>query len=200
MPLLFEKMMNRTPKFMEWDKYKYFSVVAPFLTESASFLFEIRSNKLRTQPGEICFPGGSICPGETPETAGVRELTEELLVLQRDVELIAPLDILLRPYSAMIYPYIGHLHNYQGTFSKDEVKEIFTVPFEHFLQNDPAVYYNEISVKPSHDFPYSLIGREDYPWRTGRYPVLFYRYQNKVIWGITAQIIHNIVELHREGK
>ena len=192
--------MNRTPKIIALDKYNSFSVVAPFLTESASFLFEIRSNKLRTQPGEICFPGGSIGPGETSEAAGIRELTEELLVLQRDVELVAPLDILLKPYDTMIYPYIGHLYNYCGTFSRDEVKGIFTVPFEYFLLNEPVVYHNKISVKPSHDFPHALIGGEDYPWRTGSYPVLFYRYQDKVIWGITAQIVHNIVELYREGK
>ena len=197
---MFEKMMNRTPKIIETKKYKSFSVVAPFLTESASFLFEIRSNKLRTQPGEICFPGGSIGPEETPEAAGVRELAEELLISQRDVELVAPLDILLKPYDTMIYPYIGHLHNYRGTFSQDEVREIFTIPFEFFLLNEPAVYHNEISVKPSHDFPHALIGGEDYPWRTGSYPVLFYHYQDKVIWGITAQIVHNIVELYREGK
>jgi len=44
-----------------------------------------------------------------------------------------------------------------------------------------------------------LIGGENYPWYTAKHPVLFYLYEGKTIWGLTAQIIQNIVKLYRQS-
>lgn len=55
-----------------------------------ALLFEVRSKRLEMQPGEICFPGGRIESGETPETAALRELWEELRVPSRQVTLLGP--------------------------------------------------------------------------------------------------------------
>jgi len=35
----------------------------------------------------------------------------------------------------------------------------------------------------------------DYPWGKGQYPVYFYTYEDKIIWGLTARIINNFVNL-----
>ena len=183
---------------MDIEEYKCFAVVAPMLPGSNSLVFEVRADSLSNQPGEICFPGGFIEANETPEEAGVRELAEELLTPPGAVEMIAPLDILLTHYGMAIYPYLGYLHNYQHTFNADEVKETFTVPIDFFMNNEPRVYYNTLSVTPSDDFPHLLIGGNNYHWRGGAAPVLFYLYQDKVIWGLTARIIKNIVGLIKQ--
>ena len=43
-----------------------------------NIIFEIRNNKLNSNPGEICFPGGAIEEGETPKEAALRECFEEI--------------------------------------------------------------------------------------------------------------------------
>jgi len=192
------KLAGRTPKFLDHDKYNYFSVIMPVLADTGDLVFEVRSDGLKKQPGEICFPGGLIETGETPQAAGIRELYEELLVSPADIEIVAPLDILITNHRAMVHPHVAYLHRYSGTFNHDEVKEVFTVPFEHFLEHDPIVHDTEISVVPCQGFPLDLIG-ENYPWYTAKHQVLFYLYKDKVIWGLTAQIIQNIVKLCRQN-
>ena len=193
------KLTGREPKFLDHDKYKYFSVIIPVLANTNDILFEVRSDGLKKQPGEICFPGGMIEAGETSKAAGIRELCEELLVSPTDIEIVAPLDILITHHRAMVHPHVAYLHRYSGTFNRGEVKEVFTVPFEHFLKHDPISHDTEISVIPCQGFPFDLIGGENYPWYTAKHHVLFYLYEDKVIWGLTAKIIQNIVKLCRQN-
>jgi 8-oxo-dGTP pyrophosphatase MutT (NUDIX family) len=192
---MFRKLAGRVPRIMDQDKHESFAVLLPVLEESGNLLFEVRADKLLKQPSEICFPGGRIEPGETPEEAAVRELAEELLVLPNDVEVIAPLDVLINLVGSAIYPSLGYLRGYRGTFNEHEVKEVFEVPFEFFLKQEPLVHTTELTIAPSPGFPHDLIGTEHYPWQTGKNPVLFYLYEDKVIWGLTARILHNAVEL-----
>ncbi|MBS5335852.1 MAG: CoA pyrophosphatase, partial [Firmicutes bacterium] len=55
-----ERLKNRKIGTIDW--YKFFSVAIPLIEtdKGLSMLFEIRSSKLKTQPGDICFPGGRI--------------------------------------------------------------------------------------------------------------------------------------------
>lgn len=195
---MFEKLKGRTPHYVDYELYGQYAVLAPFLPKTKEFLFEVRSTSLKNQPGEICFPGGKIEVDETPDQAAVRETTEELLLPRDNIELIAPLDIFMLPYHLTVHPFLATINNYQGTFQSDEVAEVFTVPFDFFLNSNPAVYQNTVSVSASKDFPYELLGITDYPWRTSSYPVLFYQYKNRVIWGMTARFMSNIVELYKK--
>ena len=58
------------------------AILLPLVTVDGrdALLFEVRSKRLEMQPGEICFPGGRIESGETPERAALRELWEELRI------------------------------------------------------------------------------------------------------------------------
>jgi len=192
---LFGKLIGRTPKVIDQDEYRRFAVFVPVLPESNSLLFEVRADRLKRQPGEICFPGGLIETGETPAEAAARELGEELLVPPENCEILAPLDILMDLRNSMIYPHIGYLHNYNGKFCQEEVKEVFSVPVDFFMKNKPQVFYNNVIVKTSEDFPYHLIGGENYDWHSGTYPVFFYSYNDKIIWGLTARIVNNLTTL-----
>lgn len=198
---MFRALSGRTPGDLDSGCYREFAVAAPYLPESESFLFQVRSQKLNRQPGEVCFPGGAIEEGESPREAAVRETAEELLVPGESVEVIAPLDILSTPFHTRIHPFLVYLPGYRFTYSRDEVQAVFTVPVSFFLETDPQVYYNTVTVQPeSPDFPHHLLGMEPYPWGKSRYPVLFYQYEDKVIWGMTAQFVQNIVQLYQQRQ
>ncbi|MDI6707306.1 MAG: CoA pyrophosphatase, partial [Bacillota bacterium] len=78
----------------------------------------------------------------------------------------------------------------------DEVDRVFTVPLEHFLANEPDSYQIRVHMEPARGFPYELIPNgQRYNWKSGSYPVHFYRYGEHTIWGITARIIKNLVDI-----
>lgn len=173
------------------------SVLIPVIEkkEGLSLLYEVRSENLKKQPNEICFPGGRIERDETKKEAAKRETIEELLVLPESIEIVGASDILVTPFNTIIYPYIGLLRDYNGTFNTDEVKEVFYVPLAYLLSTEPQCYYIDVKLIPGDNFPYALIqnGR-DYKWGKGKYPVYFYMFENRVIWGITARITFDFIK------
>nr|WP_288662874.1 LysR substrate-binding domain-containing protein [uncultured Anaerostipes sp.] len=132
---MFKHLNTRIPKRIEQEKDKVSAVMIPLIKKNDGYhiLFEVRSNKLSQQPGEICFPGGRREADETSMEAAIRETCEELLVSKSDIELYGPLDYFLSPAGLRIDPYLGELVNYDGQYSNDEVSEIFT---QHHLTPD----------------------------------------------------------------
>ena len=90
-----------------------------------------------------------------------------------------------------IDPYLGELVNYDGQYSNDEVSEIFTVPLAFFQNTPPECYYNKVTMYPTDNFPFDKVpGGREYPWARGEYEVLFYEYDDRIIWGLTAKILY----------
>jgi len=179
------------------DNYTEFSVLIPILVNKNNYelLYEIRSENLKNQPNEICFPGGKIEKDESKEDAAKRETVEELLLDYDDVDIIGPSDIIVTPFNIIVYPYVGIIKNYNYTYNEDEVKEVFTVPLSFFLYNEPKFHYIDVKLIPENDFPYDLIQNgKDYRWGKGKYPVYFYIYRDKIIWGITARITYDFIK------
>ena len=140
---MLEKLRGRRPTLIDMESYRRSAVVIPLIETENGYevLFEVRAIGLKHQPGEICFPGGGCDRGEMPEAAALREICEELLLSSDQVLLEAPMDIFVSPFNMVIYPYLGTLKSYEGTYSRDEVLEIFTVPLtladdEYFILCD----------------------------------------------------------------
>lgn len=193
-----KKLKNRNINICDRDLCKEFSVLIPIVVHEGGYhlLYEVRSESLNNQPNEICFPGGRIEKLEESVKAAVRETSEELLMPEDSIEIAGELDTLVTPFNSVIYPFAGILHNYQGTFNVDEVKEVFCIPLSFLMDTEPECHYIDIEMKPREGFPYELIQEgKHYPWARGRYPVYFYRYENRIVWGITARITHNFIEL-----
>lgn len=55
---MFKHLNTRIPKRIEQEKDKVSAVMIPLIKKNDGYhiLFEVRSNKLSQQPGEICFP------------------------------------------------------------------------------------------------------------------------------------------------
>ncbi|MDI6600388.1 MAG: CoA pyrophosphatase [Thermoanaerobacteraceae bacterium] len=194
------KLAGRKPKIMDYDRYFRSAVTVPIVNIDGvdHILFEVRSDTIKRQPGEISFPGGGMeeSDQDSMETA-VRETIEELGLSRDDIQLIAPLDVVITPFNLIIYPYVGKILTPDAIRpNTDEVKEVFYVPMDYFVKNKPNTYYVSVKVVPSADFPYRLIPNGDnYKWRTSQYPEHFYIYNDYVIWGLTARILLNFLTL-----
>jgi ADP-ribose pyrophosphatase len=187
---------NREPKLL--GEYKKSAVMILLMEEHGEehIIFEVRSRKLRSQPGDICLPGGRIEKGESPLQAALRETSEELNVNQKEIRVIGPMDYFISPYKSIIYPFIGTLKNNIEAPSKDEVEEIFKVPLSYFLKEAPLVY--ELTYGPflKDDFPYHLINEgRNYNFSKGKLDQYFYVYKDRIIWGFTAYIVKCFIDL-----
>ncbi len=180
-------------------KAKY-AVLVPLLRleDKLHLLYEIRSEEIGTQPGEVSFPGGRIEEGETAREAAVRETEEELGLDKKQIEVFGQMDYLIPPFNIALYPFTGFLKVDSLAdleINKAEVQEIFTVPLNYFLENEPETHVVNCRHEINENFPYHLIRNgKEYDWREGEYPVNFYKYKDHVIWGMTARFTTNLID------
>lgn len=195
---MFEELKNRRVKFIDDENSREYAVMVPLLIKEGEFcvLFEIRSDKLKRQPGEICFPGGARDKGESELENAVRETAEELCIDRGQISVIAQMDTLHTIYNNKVSVFMCELKDYDMSFSGGEVAEVFCVPLSFFLENPPTVYTNSISEKTPEDFPFDDIpGGRNYYWRQGKRNIYFYYYEDYVIWGLTAYIMQSVVKI-----
>lgn len=188
---------NRTPKLIgEEDFFKAAVLIALIENgEDYDVLFEVRSNQIPDQPGDVCFPGGAVEAGESYEEAAIRETCEELLINPDQIELIGASDI-MHIRNMIIYPYVGILTDYKESYSQKEVAEVFRVPLNFFRATVPDSYLVEAMAQPEEGFPYELIqGGRKYQWRVLKTEELFYQYEGHVIWGLTARMLAAFLKL-----
>lgn len=192
---------SRRVSRLEKEKMRRAAVLVPLIKKGGEYqvVFEVRASDLKTQPGEICFPGGAVERGETPKKAAIRETMEELLIDRSRIRVIAPLDVLETPGSMEILPFLGILQDYRWSYSEAEVAHTFSVPLRWFAEHEPERYETDLLTVPKEPFPFEDIpnGR-DYHWRRGHYDVYFYRREEGIIWGMTAKILHSLAKMYRK--
>lgn len=186
-----------------YDEYFSAAVLVPLILENnqLAVLFEIRSAKLSWQPGEICFPGGRIEKSDNSSiAAAVRETTEELGISTGEIQVIGALPEVISPIGVRLYPAVAYLHGKEPiNAGPDEVAEVFTVPLEFLLKTEPIIGKMERCTRPLADFPFALLPGYSEKWKRRRtYEVLFYQYKDYVIWGLTAQVLHNFLVAYRK--
>lgn len=189
--LIKSKIKNVEPYINGFEDMKRASVIIPLveIEGKTNILFEVRAKKLKSQPGDICFPGGKIDFLETPKEAALREIYEELNL--KDIEIVKELDTLVRHDGIIIHPFLGIVQNVKSLkISKDEVDHVFYVPIDYLLNHKPIEVISKVELKRSEDFPYELIfNGKDYKFKNGEDKVLFYNFEDYVIWGITAKML-----------
>ena len=132
-------------------------------------IFEVRSNKLKSQPGDICLPGGMIEKGESPKEAAIRETMEELNLNKDDIKYIGEMDYFISPMGCLCIHLYQKLNWKRCEPNKDEVDHILQVPLKFFMENSPLLYELEIGPINKEGFPFHLInGGEKYKFRQGK--------------------------------
>lgn len=84
-------------------------------------------------------------------------------------------------------------------YNKDEVDDLFTVPLEYLLETEPKTATMDVRITYGDDFPYDLVPTRARDWELHKdYTIYFYRYEDKVIWGMTAHILHSFIAKYGE--
>ncbi|MFV0516897.1 MAG: NUDIX hydrolase [Aminipila sp.] len=190
---------NRKPGVI--GRYRYYSVLVPIIKKENQLflLYEVRSDDLKRQPGEICFPGGAIEENESRRQCAIRETCEELGIRKKHIKVLGELDTLYTYSNFTMYCYLGEIpyeEIYNMKLNKSEVKEIFLVPLDFILENPPFIYNVEVIPNIGADFPYNILKLNNgYNWRKGESEIPIYQFGDRIIWGLTARITHNLANI-----
>ena len=145
----------------------------------------------------MCFPGGRMEPGETPEGCALRETQEELSIPRAEIRLLGTPDFIANQAGFLLRPVLGLVS--QAGFaalrpSPAEVAEVFTAPLAFFRETPPEPWAYELLPSVPEDFPYGPVGiPRDYRWSRGRVEVPVWYWQGHAVWGMTARITRDIV-------
>lgn len=191
-----DRLKDKKPYINGWKRMKRSSIIIPLVKNNneLSILFEVRAKKLKSQPGDICFPGGKIDFDETPKDAALREIFEEIGV--QNIDIISELDTVVRYDGIIIHPYVGVINDIKEIkINESEVDHVFYVPVNYLVNHEPLEVKSKIYVERAKEFPYELIvNKENYKFREAHYRSLFYKYQGYNIWGITAEMLKDFLE------
>jgi 8-oxo-dGTP pyrophosphatase MutT (NUDIX family) len=146
--------------------------------ESGAVLLTERSHQMRSHPGQVSFPGGSIDEGETPVAAALREAEEETGLDPAGVEVFGALpELWLPPSNFSVTPVLGWWRTPTPVRVVDpgEVHAIHLVPLADLLRADHRIQVRAPSgwVSPAY-----LIG----PAR------------DVILWGFTAGVLTRLFD------
>jgi 8-oxo-dGTP pyrophosphatase MutT (NUDIX family) len=185
LPWIIRDLLNsRPPKPIEEQgaSLKRAAVLIPLFKAASEYkiLFTKRTESVEAHKGQISFPGGKVEEEDgSPLETALREADEEIGLSRKDVTVLGQMDD-ARTVSSnyIVHPFVGLIpHPYDFKTSVWEVKELIEVPFQVFLSGDSA----------GESYPVAYAG--------ATYQTLAYRYRGDVIWGATARIMQNLVDL-----
>ena len=154
------------------------AVLVPLMINEGNYslLFTKRHKELKNHPGQISFPGGLFEESDIDLKGTIlREAWEELGIKKSDINILGVLDDYASSTGYLISPFVGKIpYPYDFKINKSEVSGIIIAPLEE-LKKSPKTGYVIKNSKP--------------------YPVYYYELPDHVIWGATARIVKNFIEV-----
>jgi 8-oxo-dGTP pyrophosphatase MutT (NUDIX family) len=157
-------------------------VLVPLIVEPGQaprLVFTVRHADLPSHPGQISFPGGKRETGDRDLVhTALREANEELGIPETRVEPLGLLDDIPSPYKYMITPVVALVRGpIEFQPSTREVAEVFSCTLERLRA--PGCYVSG-GTRMFFDVPYQMHE---------------YHYESHRIWGATARMVHQLLEL-----
>lgn len=165
-------------------KYRVAAVILPLVRRNNRWhvLFTKRTETVDHHKGEFSFPGGIVEKSDENEMAAALRETEEEIGIKRDDILILgvlPTELTAVSYF-LIYPFVGVI-NPSASFkiNHEEINRILEVPLDEL-----------VSMKNVRQDVFEHAGN--------KFNVYFYDYYGDVIWGATARILKQFLDLIRD--
>ncbi len=182
--LIRESLRNRAPQTIDADglSLRQAAVLIPLFRDGDEYkvLLTQRTQKVEAHKGQISFPGGHIEKKDrTLLDTALREAYEEVGLYRKDVDVLGRTDDMRTVASNyVVHPFVGLIPgSYSFLTNKDEVERLIRVPFSIFFKGGfvrPVTYEGNV------------------------HESLAYIYNGEVIWGATARIMNNLVDILKE--
>jgi 8-oxo-dGTP pyrophosphatase MutT (NUDIX family) len=176
-----KKMLSsRKRRVIEHPPFSHAAVLVPLFKkeEECHLLFTKRSDEVKYHKGEISFPGG-VVDEEDREliNTALREAHEEIGLKESDIQVIGLLDDIVTITEFIVTPIVGLFpYPYPFKVSEVEIAELIEVPLS-FLLNKECLSERTIL-------------------RGGQNEVVYaYQYREHIIWGATARILNQFLDL-----
>ena len=162
-------------------RYRRAAVLIPLFKKDGEYhiLFTRRTDKVEHHKGQISFPGGRQDKKDKDLRAtALREAREEMGIQEKDVHILGELDdICTVSTDFCVSPFVALLpHPYPYKVNPQEIEEVIEVPLSGLL--DRRRFRQEIYEKDGQSFP-----------------VYFFQHQGHTIWGATARILKQLLDL-----
>jgi 8-oxo-dGTP pyrophosphatase MutT (NUDIX family) len=175
-------LSSHTPVRARGEPLRPASVLLPFFAPSEGAAPELwlvrRPDGMRVHGGQVALPGGKREPEDADLlSTALREAHEEIGLEPSDVDVLGSLDDCVTVTGFAVTPYVGWIAKpFQPEPLASEVARVFSAPLAAFEQPPRA-----ISVT----------------WGPAKRIVLSYEAAGETVWGATASILRNFVELVR---
>jgi 8-oxo-dGTP pyrophosphatase MutT (NUDIX family) len=184
-----DSLKNRRPRIIDnpGPGHIHASVLIPLFSENGqcNVLFTKRTDRVEHHKGQISFPGGAVDKEDSSiEETALREAYEEIGLLKEDVEILGRIDDTFTVVSDFIvHPFVGRIpYPYDFQLSPHEVAGIISMPLYVFTDKTAGYIKDFVEVD---GFAYHGTN---------------YQYQGNIIWGATARIMENFVQIIEKNK
>ena len=158
------------------------AVLLPLFRREGGYhiLLTKRTRKVKTHKGEISFPGGVYDQEDkTLEKTALRESFEEIGLRDKDIDILGRLDDVETTTHYRIRPFVGDIPwPFPFVINRDEIEQLIELPLDGLSPEDFAKQA-KLSLESGDRFVYA------------------YHYGRHVIWGATAAILKQFLELIR---
>jgi 8-oxo-dGTP pyrophosphatase MutT (NUDIX family) len=183
--LLIRRLEERARLAVELPGFQPSAVLVTLLCDEAGslrdarLLFTVRRADLRRHAGQISFPGGRRDPGDADLRAtALREAEEEIGIARERVDVLGFLDDVPTPTGFVITPVVGAVCGpFVPRLQPEEVAEAFTADL--VTLREEGCYRDQ--------------GRRHF--EGVEYVMHEYHTDGRRIWGATARMVHQLLEL-----
>lgn len=135
-------------------------------------LLTLRASHMNSHAGEVALPGGKVDREDGhPAATALRESHEEVALAPSQVEVLGQLGNARAKSGILVMPIVGLIHGEpELAGNPDEIDQVFRVPLRFFFETTPK-----------RDYQINFRGVDLH--------VPCFRYQDFVIWGLTARIL-----------
>jgi len=173
-------LSSRKRRVIEHPPFSHAAVLVPLFKkgDGCHLLFTKRSDQVKHHKGEISFPGGVVDEEDLELiSTALREADEEIGLRKSDVQILGILDDIVTVTEFIVTPIVGLFpYPYPFKVSEVEIAELIEVPLSSLLREKSFSEKEMI--------------------RGGQKEIVYaYQYEKHIIWGATARILKQFLDL-----